>query len=163
MCWRCWGSSPASPLLLLLGNPSNTNFRKPMTTISWKPITNQRDPLISKSRNPYHNQHFSETSRTHHFLKRWTEKLAFREDEVTSIPVWVKFPNLRMSCRAVNGLSKFASCIGTPICMDHYTTSTSEKLTFARVLVEVFADDPLPHSITVRCKGTSFEQPVEYR
>lgn len=67
-----------------------------------------------------------------------------------------------MSCRSVNGLSKIAICIGNPICMDQYT-SIEEKAVFTRVMVEISADEPLPNSITIRCKGISFEQPVYYR
>lgn len=67
-----------------------------------------------------------------------------------------------MSCRSANGLSQIVSCIGVPICMDHYT-SIGERAVFAFVLMEDVANDPLLHSINIRCKGSSFEQSVVHR
>lgn len=38
-------------------------------------------------------------------LKRWSEDMNFQREELHSMPIWVKFPNLKMSYRSVTGLS----------------------------------------------------------
>eukprot|EP00268_Persea_americana_P065903 TRINITY_DN8877_c0_g1_i1.p1 TRINITY_DN8877_c0_g1~~TRINITY_DN8877_c0_g1_i1.p1 ORF type:complete len:125 (+),score=18.82 TRINITY_DN8877_c0_g1_i1:317-691(+) len=81
--------------------------------------------------------------------------------DMKAIPIWVKFPNLKLSCRSVNILSKISCCIGNPICMDKFT-STGQGLAFARVLVEVSTDSNLPDSIIIGCKENTLEQAVEY-
>lgn len=64
------------------------------------------------------------------FLRRWNENLNFSKEELHSIPIWIRFLNLRMSCRSVNSLSKIARCIGIsiPICMDQYLLRPGKKL-----------------------------------
>lgn len=62
----------------------------------------------------------------------------------------------------MNGLSKLASCIGNPICMDEQTAN-GKRLAFAKVLVEVLAASTLPNSLTIACNGTTFVQEVVYQ
>lgn len=91
-------------------------------------------------------------------LRRWRDHRHLQQEKLKSIPNWVKFPNLMMACRSVKNLSKIASFIGNPICMDHHT-SVGTKLAYASVLVEVYAAAQLPDCIL---QGNIFKQPVEY-
>lgn len=69
-------------------------------------------------------------------LQRWANNIYLQKDDLKTVPIWVKFPNLMLSCRTVNGMSKLASCIGNPICMDEQTAN-GKRLAFAKVLVEI--------------------------
>lgn len=93
-------------------------------------------------------------------LRRWSEELKFQK-ELKSIPIWIKFPNLKLTCRSSRAISKLASCVGTPLCMDKFT-ALGKCLAYARVLVEVSIDATLPDSIMVGCRGQVFEQAIEY-
>lgn len=70
-------------------------------------------------------------------LKSWSEDLPHQKEQLESIPIWVKFPNLTMSFRSANGLSRIAGSLGRPICMDRGTTE-GRRPAFAKVLVEVY-------------------------
>lgn len=94
-------------------------------------------------------------------LRRWTENQNFQKEEMNSVPIWVKFPNLKLNCRTANVISKISSCIGKPICMDHQTAS-GKRLAFVKVMVEVTVGTVLPSSISVASKGSIFHQAVEY-
>ena len=69
-------------------------------------------------------------------LRPMTEHFDFSCSEMTQVPVWVKFPNLPLKCWTLRCLSKLASVLGKPIQCDKLT-STKERLSYARVLVEV--------------------------
>lgn len=94
-------------------------------------------------------------------LKRGSRKVNLQREETKAVRLWIKFPNLNLACKAVNVLSKLASCIGAPICMDKLLASGT-KPDHACVLVEVSADSPLPDSFKYLCKGHPMEQNVEY-
>jgi len=67
---------------------------------------------------------------------------------MTHVPVWVKFPNLPLKCWTPRCLSKLASVLGKPIQCDKLT-STKERLSYTRVLVEVDLLGVLHSSIDV--------------
>lgn len=94
-------------------------------------------------------------------LRRWREYLTYQIEEMDIIPIWVKFQNLGMSFRSTTGLSKLASCIGKPICMDRFTAE-GMKLGFDRVMVEVSVNSKLPISLNVGCRDGMFKQAIEY-
>jgi hypothetical protein len=77
-----------------------------------------------------------------------TEYFDFSCSEMTQVPVWVKFPNLPLKCWTLRCLSKLASVLGNPIQCDKLT-STKERLSYARVLVEVDLLADLRSSINV--------------
>lgn len=94
-------------------------------------------------------------------LIRWEEDRTFQKEELSTIPIWVKFPNLRMTCRSITALSKISSCIGNPIYMDK-PTAAGERIAYAKVLVDISVDATLPDSLTIGCNGKLFAQEVEY-
>ncbi|KAJ6365124.1 hypothetical protein OIU76_029987 [Salix suchowensis] len=55
---------------------------------------------------------------------------------MSTLPVWIKLPNLPLSCWSGICLSKIASVIGNPIQCDMLTSSMT-RLSYARVLVEI--------------------------
>ncbi|XP_074301487.1 uncharacterized protein LOC141632882 [Silene latifolia] len=69
-------------------------------------------------------------------FKGWSPTVAAELDVVTTVPVWVIFPNLDPYFCSQTALGKVASYVGKPICVDETTTNKS-KIAFARVLVEV--------------------------
>lgn len=60
------------------------------------------------------------------------------------------------------GLSRIASHIGVPLFMDHLTSS-STRISFARVCVEVNVDSALPQSFFVKYEDEVVEIRVEYQ
>eukprot|EP00268_Persea_americana_P024514 TRINITY_DN23926_c0_g1_i3.p1 TRINITY_DN23926_c0_g1~~TRINITY_DN23926_c0_g1_i3.p1 ORF type:complete len:208 (-),score=27.47 TRINITY_DN23926_c0_g1_i3:37-660(-) len=76
-------------------------------------------------------------------LRRWTEDISMYRDNLETTPVWVHLPNMNFCFRTTSALSKIATVIGNPICMDH-ATATGTRYAFARVCVEVDVDAELP-------------------
>nr|TKR79425.1 hypothetical protein D5086_0000272650 [Populus alba] len=55
---------------------------------------------------------------------------------MTQVLVWIKFPNLPLKCWSPRCLSKLSSVLGKPIQSDKLT-ATKERVSYARVLVEI--------------------------
>jgi len=81
-------------------------------------------------------------------LRPMFEYFDFSCSEMTQVPVWIKFPNLPLKYWTPRCLSKLASVLGKPIQCDKLT-STKERLSYARVLVEVDLLADLRSSINV--------------
>lgn len=95
-------------------------------------------------------------------LKPMPEYFDFAPDEMTKVPIWVKFPNLPLECWSTKCLSKIASMLGKPIQSDKLTASMS-RLFFARVLIELDLLVVLPSSINILLlNGATLVQPVVY-
>ena len=82
-------------------------------------------------------------------------------DNLETIPVWVRLPNLNFCFRTSSALSKFTTVIGNPICMDH-ATATGTRFAFARVYVEVGIDAEFPTELRMKYKDKTILQKVEY-
>ncbi|XP_070049826.1 uncharacterized protein [Nicotiana tomentosiformis] len=54
-------------------------------------------------------------------LKQWTPDFDFNVEFLTEMPLWVKFPNMPMSCWSRDSLSRIASAIGVPKYADECT------------------------------------------
>nr|GFC40173.1 hypothetical protein CTI12_AA432400 [Tanacetum cinerariifolium] len=76
----------------------------------------------------------------------WLEKV-----EPSTIPIWVYVYNVPMELCKGNGIGKIMSGVGKPMLMEKMTKERclkkSRKLDFARVLVEVNAEEELPHEV----------------
>ncbi|KAK4723266.1 hypothetical protein R3W88_026045 [Solanum pinnatisectum] len=77
----------------------------------------------------------------HHLLRR-------PEEILTTIPLWVKLPNLPLNCWNSVVLSKIGSSLGKPLYADGCTTQTS-RISFAKILVEVDVTRPLAKVIKI--------------
>ncbi|GJW83315.1 hypothetical protein Tco_0156460 [Tanacetum coccineum] len=70
-------------------------------------------------------------------LKEWTMKTSLHKEELTSIPVWVKFHDVPIQIFEEEGISLIATYIGKPIMLDSFTSSMRTLL-----LVFLITDGP---------------------
>lgn len=95
-------------------------------------------------------------------LKTWEPNFDFSEEVLSTIPLWVKFPNLPLNCWFMESLSRICSVMRNPIYADE-CTSKIERISFARVLIEMDVTKPLPRIIKVHdLDGKVFEQEIWY-
>ncbi|XP_019239744.1 PREDICTED: uncharacterized protein LOC109219729 [Nicotiana attenuata] len=98
----------------------------------------------------------------HVIMKEWSIDFNFQNEVLKTIPLWVKFPKLPLSCWGGKSLCKISSGLGTPVYADECTTKIA-RISYARVLIEMDITRPLPTSIAVQDpKGGVFEQEVQY-
>ncbi|XP_019257662.1 PREDICTED: uncharacterized protein LOC109235869 [Nicotiana attenuata] len=76
-------------------------------------------------------------------MKAWTADFDFDAEDLKTIPIWIKLPNLPLSCWSASALSKIGSGLGQPIYADA-CTSNAERISYARILVEVDVTKELP-------------------
>ncbi|KAJ6353314.1 hypothetical protein OIU76_002350 [Salix suchowensis] len=79
-------------------------------------------------------------------LKEMPEYFDFSSTAMTTLPVWVKLPNLPLKCWSSTCLSKIASALGKPVQCDMLTASMT-RLSYARILVEINLAEDLPQFI----------------
>lgn len=84
-------------------------------------------------------------------LKRWTEKLGMERDLLSSLPIWIRFPNFSLRFWFQKIISKTASLIDKPLYMDKATAS-GERLAFAKCFVKTVASSPRPNKILTRLR-----------
>ncbi|XP_043704520.1 uncharacterized protein LOC122654455 [Telopea speciosissima] len=96
------------------------------------------------------------------FLRQWHPHLQLRRPNLTSIPLWITLPGLPLHYWCTDGLSSLGSVLGKPLFSD-VRTRRKDHLAYARLCVEVSAQDVLSTFITIR-EGDdySFEQEIHY-
>lgn len=94
-------------------------------------------------------------------LRCWTEDITMSRDNLETIPIWVHLPNLSFCFRTSSALSKIASVLSNPLCMDHATV-TGTRYAFARVCAEVGVDAEFPSELRMKYKEKTSIQKVEY-
>jgi len=95
-------------------------------------------------------------------LKNMPRCFRFGGEEFATVPVWVQLPDLPLDCWNARALSKIASRIGKPITTDKMTL-TKERLSFARVMVEVDASKELVSSVEIKLPtGDIYDQVVVF-
>ncbi|PWA61290.1 ATPase, F1/V1/A1 complex, alpha/beta subunit, Zinc knuckle CX2CX4HX4C [Artemisia annua] len=86
-------------------------------------------------------------------LKPWTMNTNLLKEDLTNIPVWVKFHDVPLGMFSDDGLSLLVTLIGTPRMLDDCTSQMCieswGRSSFARCLIEVKADEVLKESLTV--------------
>ncbi|XP_057249948.1 uncharacterized protein LOC130591064 [Beta vulgaris subsp. vulgaris] len=94
--------------------------------------------------------------------KLWDPDMSMDKDNVSTVPILIKLPQLPFKYWGERSLFKIAGMVGTVVKMDQ-ATKGKEKLSFVRVMVEVGINDALPDSIAF-CNqhGNRMEQKVEY-
>lgn len=85
----------------------------------------------------------------------------FDPDCLSTIPLWVKFPGLPVGYWSPEALSKLASGVGKPLYTDRITAEM-ERISYARVLIEVDVSQPLPVCIEIDTPFGVFQQQVTY-
>ncbi|WMV29743.1 hypothetical protein MTR67_023128 [Solanum verrucosum] len=104
----------------------------------------------------------------HHLLRRpvimkpWVPEFNFKDEILSTIPLWVKLPNLPLNCWNSVVLSKIGSSLGKPLYADECKTQTN-RISFARILVEVDVTRPLAKVTKIQDpKGKIVEQKIWY-
>ena len=82
-------------------------------------------------------------------LKSMPRCFRFEGEDVSSVPIWIKLPGLPLDCWNARALGKIVSKVGKPISTDKLTLS-KERISFARVLVEVDASKDIISEVEVR-------------
>lgn len=82
-------------------------------------------------------------------LKVMPKCFEFGDEDISVMPVWIQLPGLPIDCWNANALSKITSKVGKPIATD-MLTSTKERLSYARVLVEVDASKEQIKTINIK-------------
>ncbi|KAK4709754.1 hypothetical protein R3W88_004267 [Solanum pinnatisectum] len=95
-------------------------------------------------------------------VKVWSAEFNFNKEVLQTVPIWVKYPNLPLSCWSQDSLSRISSGLGVPLYADECTTKV-ERISFARVLVEMDVARELPKKLKMEDpNGRVFEQAVQY-
>ncbi|KAH9614827.1 hypothetical protein KSS87_007638 [Heliosperma pusillum] len=97
-------------------------------------------------------------------MKPWTSDLRFEKEVfLSTIPLWVQFPNLPLNFWGVESLSRIGSVIGEPLYADECTVKKS-RISYARVLIDTDVTKPLPDSVTISdlSTGKTFVQKVVF-
>ncbi|XP_019236346.1 PREDICTED: uncharacterized protein LOC109216625 [Nicotiana attenuata] len=79
-------------------------------------------------------------------VKPWKPDMEITKEQMEKIPIWVRFTGLDIKYWGKVALTKIAGLIGKPLKADTATTKT-ERLMYARVLVEVKLNQQYPISI----------------
>nr|GEZ34524.1 hypothetical protein [Tanacetum cinerariifolium] len=86
-------------------------------------------------------------------LNVWEPGIWLEKTESSSIPIWVCVYNIPMELCNGSGIGKIMSGVGKPLLMDKITMERclkkAGKMDFARVLVEVSAEDDLPNGLEI--------------
>ena len=73
--------------------------------------------------------------------QKWVAGNCLVKPETNRIPLWVRIYNVPLEAWNLEGISRIASRIGTPLIMDKVTTAMCDKgygrASYARVLVEI--------------------------
>ena len=84
----------------------------------------------------------------------------FEGEDVASVPIWIQLPGLPLDCWNARALSKIVSKVGKPITTDNMTR-TKERISFARVLVEVDVRSEIVSSVEIGLPtGVVYQQSV---
>lgn len=81
-------------------------------------------------------------------LKQWEPQMVLTKENLSTIPIWVQFSNIPLEFWTERGLSYIASGIGKPLYAD-VLTEKGQRLSFAKICVEVTVDSPLPDVVEV--------------
>lgn len=113
----------------------NLKFITTMRAILWCLITD-KDVILGFGPQTINTKHV--------IVKPWVA--SFSKDEVLKvIPLWVRFLNLPLSWWGPKFPSRIASVLRTLICVNDCTTKL-ERISYARVLIEINVTIPLPKS-----------------
>jgi len=95
-------------------------------------------------------------------VKGWNPDLEMSTDNLKSIPLWIRLPNLELKYWGISSLSKIGSLIGIPIKTDQYTKSKS-LIQYARMLIKVPIEGPFHDYVDFfNEKGQLIRQQVQF-
>lgn len=94
-------------------------------------------------------------------LRQWKPLMDLKREEQSTIPVWIRLRNLPFDIWTVPAMSAIASVAGKPLYVDQ-RTNQMKMVSFARVCVEVTANQPRVEKAKVTLKGVSRVINIEY-
>ncbi|XP_060170335.1 uncharacterized protein LOC132601250 [Lycium barbarum] len=95
-------------------------------------------------------------------VKPWRPDIEITKETVDKVPIWIRLVGLDIKYWGKSALTKIAGMIGRPLKADRATTH-KERLTFARVLVEMPINKEYPTEVRFENEvGRIVEQRVEY-
>ncbi|KAK1256906.1 hypothetical protein QJS04_geneDACA024128 [Acorus gramineus] len=95
-------------------------------------------------------------------VQKWTPEARMEQERLTSIPLWIRLPNLPLHLWEADCLSRIGSTIGVPLYADS-ATLCYKRASYARICVEVQASKALPESVLVElAPGNRETFKVEY-
>ncbi|KAG5245701.1 DUF4283 domain-containing protein [Salix suchowensis] len=95
----------------------------------------------------------------HIALQQWHPRIQFEKNKIKSIPVWIRLYGLPFPLWTTEGLSRAASMVGKPLSCDA-PTYNSTRLDYARVCVEVTADEDFIHQFELQTPLSSMPTTV---
>ncbi|XP_020258878.1 uncharacterized protein LOC109835307 [Asparagus officinalis] len=97
-------------------------------------------------------------------LNHWSLDTDIEKIQDYTYPMWIQLRNLKLNLWSSFGISKIASIVGNPIATDKLT-ATRERLSYAKVLIEVKLPlkEPLPDQIVIQGPdGKCYNQRIVY-
>ncbi|KAM7493804.1 hypothetical protein LguiB_028413 [Lonicera macranthoides] len=82
-------------------------------------------------------------------VKPWSTNVSLERDGLSSVPIWIKLPGLKLHMWPTPMLSKLASVVGRPLYTD-IVTSIRNRLDYARLCVKIGIEAELPKVIIIR-------------
>ncbi|KAK4731383.1 hypothetical protein R3W88_024371 [Solanum pinnatisectum] len=94
-------------------------------------------------------------------LTNWDMDFELDVDMYSQIPIWVKFPRLPVGYWSGMTLSKVSSANGIPLVTDRFTAK-AEKISYVRVLIEVYILKVLRDAIVIETLSGHWNQSIGY-
>ncbi|XP_060216443.1 uncharacterized protein LOC132643924 [Lycium barbarum] len=95
-------------------------------------------------------------------IREWTSDFEVSKEPQRIVPIWVNLPRFPVQCWAEENLGRIASYLGKPLCSDRLTAEC-ERLSYARVLIEMDITQPMPNEMVIeKPDGSTWEQAIEY-
>ncbi|KAJ8422022.1 hypothetical protein Cgig2_007572 [Carnegiea gigantea] len=95
-------------------------------------------------------------------VKEWNENLELDTSTISSLPIWVQFPDLDVKYWGVESLSKLENLIGIPLKTDKQTRDKT-FLSYARLLIHIPLEGPFMEYVDyINEKGRVIRQRVKY-
>lgn len=86
--------------------------------------------------------------------------MEFFREELCTIFIWIKLPELDFKYWSKKGMSKIESLVGKPLMVDSNTEKKAE-MNFARLLIEIETNATFPYTIMFKTeKGHLIEQKI---
>ena len=73
-------------------------------------------------------------------------------DLLSTVPIWIRFPSLDFKLWSKSIIRRIANMMGTPLYKDK-ATATGERISYARVFVEINAKRDLLNSVQIQLEG----------
>jgi len=94
-------------------------------------------------------------------LQQWKPLLELKREKQTTVPVWIRLKNLPLDLWTAPTISAIASTVGKPLFVDQRTEQT-QRISFARVCVELQVNQPRFSSAKVRLNGVARSIAIKY-